>query len=196
MVMRECSQCIWAVRGDQRSQGHGCSFTAMGLNNLGFPRCQGQSWNFLNISFSNSHVDSVRCSFSNRFQPEEAVSLCFVSLAAVLDHLQIMGHTSKELQLFCSQRLQQHPKRCLDQLLIWPAQNLPWVSSKMLFGSPGALLSEGWFQNVWLKMRGDFCPGAMVAECRWELTRKVSVSTSTVHNWEVEVEQRIVNYIP
>lgn len=34
------------------------------------------------------------------------------------------------------------------------------------------------------------------AECRWELTRKGSVSTSTVHNWEVEVEQRIVNYIP
>lgn len=130
MVMRECSQCIWAVRGDQRSQGHGCSFTAVGLNNLGFPRCQGQSWNFLNISFSNSHVDSVRCSFSNRFQPEAAVSLCFISLAAVLDHLQIMGHTSKELQLFCSQRLQQHPKRRLDQLLIWPAQNLPWVSSK------------------------------------------------------------------
>lgn len=67
---------------------------------------------------------------------------------------------------------------------------------KMLFGSPGALLSEGRFQNVWPKMRGDFCPGAMVAECRWELTRKVSVSTSTVHNWEVEVEQHIVNYIP
>lgn len=113
----------------------------------------------------------------------------FISLAAVLDHLQIMGHASKAPQLSCSQRLQQHPERCLDPLLIQSAQNLAWVSSKCFSGSPGALLSAGRLQNVWLKMRGDFCPGAWKAECRQELTRKVSVSTSTIHNWEVEVEQ-------
>lgn len=83
----------------------------------------------------------------------EEVSLCFISLAAVFDHLQIMGHMGKELRLFHSQRLQQHPKRCLVHLLMCPAQNLAWVSSKCCFGSPGALLSGGRLQNVWLKIR-------------------------------------------
>lgn len=86
---------------------------------------------------------------------------CQSALAQVLDHLQIMG---KEPQLFHSQRLQQHPKRCLVHLLMWPAKNLAWVFSKCFFGSPGALLSGGRLQNVWLKMRGGFCPDVISAD--------------------------------
>lgn len=42
-------------------------------------------------------------------------------------------------------------------------------------------------------LRGGLCSGAVSG---WELTRKVSMSKSTVHNWEVEVEQHVVNHLP
>lgn len=65
-------------------------------------------------------------------------------------------------------------KPCMGvfKMLVWVSR-CPSVRRK----APGCMAEdEGWWK----------------AECRWELTRKVS----TVPNWEVEVEQCIINYIP
>lgn len=70
----------------------------------------------------------MRCSFSD----EEEVSLCFISLAAGLDHLQVMGHTSKGLQPKTTAASQEMPCSLADVTCSKPCMGVlkmfPWVS--------------------------------------------------------------------